>query len=187
MSSLCRCPPCVWPHLLVSPCCLDFQWRIRQNACSTHLEDSHEFFDTEPVLSIMKCLCMWETLGGPFSLASVLGIGLLLRHSQVKVSFLPEQWITIRGAREGKSSRNANDYLPSVSVLFSATDTRWLRSTADRGWVRGGERCPTCLCRQSCGFRNSTCKVLLWYSLTKSRRVGTRSSWLTEKPGSHGL
>ena len=72
----------------------------------------------------MKCLCMWETLGGPFSLASVLGIGLLLRHSQVKVSFLPEQWITIRGAREGKSSRNANDYLPSVSVLFSATDTR---------------------------------------------------------------
>lgn len=101
---------------------------MRQDAHCSHLGESRGFFGTEPVLSLMKGPCKWETLVGPFSCDTLSrglspGLGLLLRHSQVKVSFLPEQWTESLGAREGKSSRNANDYLPGVSVLFSVTDT----------------------------------------------------------------
>lgn len=93
-------------------------------------------------------------------MASDLGLGPPLRHSQAKVSFPLEQRTTLQGPGWVRPVEMMTGIYQGLGGGLYY-ESSWIRNAAGSGWERGDERCHICLFLQSRGFRNLTCKVLL--------------------------
>lgn len=81
------------------------------------------FFETEPLLSILKGLCVWEILGGSFS-CDIASCGLRPGPWATSQTFTGKGFLSSRakdhtpGARVGKASGNDDGYLPGSWWCF---------------------------------------------------------------------